>query len=445
MTLKLYNTLTRKIEEFKPLSKKEVKMYSCGPTVYDYAHIGNFRTNILTDILKRSLIFLGYKVNHAMNITDVDDKTIKGSTKEDLPLKEFTEKYTKIFFNEMQSLNILPANHIIKATESIPEMVNMIKILMEKGFAYKSTDGIYFSIVKDKSYGSLAQLEKSKDKRQRVKNDEYDKENAQDFALWKFYTSEDGEVYWQTELGKGRPGWHIECSAMTKKIFGDQLDIHLGGSDLIFPHHTNEIAQSECCNNKKFVNYWVHGGMLTMNESKMSKSKGNITRLEELKKINFSPMEYRYMCLTTHYRMPLQFNEDNLISAKNSYSRLKNIIIKMKDDGKENKKYLQEFKKSIEEDINMPKALAVLWELLRDEKATGKLSTIKEMDKIFGLKLLEKEEVTVPVGVKKLIEEREIARKNKDYKKSDELRIRIDGLGFIIKDTKEGYKLERNE
>jgi len=441
--LKLYNTLTRKKQVFKPIKEGEVKVYSCGPTVYNYAHIGNLRTYVFNDLLIRTLKFLGYNTTQVMNLTDVDDKTIRGSVKENLSLKEFTEKYTKIFFDDLHELNINDPDHILKATQSIPEMISLIEILMKKGYAYKTNDGIYFSISKFKNYGKLAQLEKIKDRKERVKNDEYDKENAHDFALWKFWTEEDGNVFWDAEIGKGRPGWHIECSAMSMKIFGPSLDIHTGAVDLIFPHHTNEIAQSEAATGKKFVNYWMHAGFLTMPEGKMSKSIGNVVYLRNLQEQGFKPLDYRYMCLTTQYRMPLSFSQEALVSAKNSYNRLKNIIAEIKDDGKTNEKYLNQFKKALEDDLNTPQALAVLWTMLRDEKASGKINTIKEMDKVFGLRLLEKDETKIPEEIKELSGARLIARNKKDFKKSDELRDLLKQKGWNIKDTKEGYSLEK--
>lgn len=449
MALKLYNTLSRKKEIFKPLKAGEVSLYSCGPTVYNYAHIGNLRTYIFNDLLKRSLEFLGYNVKQEMNITDVDDKTIKGSKKEGIKIKEFTEKYTKIFFDDLHALNILDPEFIIKATDSIQDMVDLIKILLKKGYAYKTEDGIYFSISKFKKYGKLAQLEKIKDRKERVKNDEYDKENAQDFALWKFWTEDDGDVYWDTEIGKGRPGWHIECSAMSMKVFGPSLDIHTGAVDLIFPHHTNEIAQSEAATGKPFVKYWMHGGFLTMSEGKMSKSLGNVVYLKTLIEKGYKPLDYRYMCLTSQYRMPLAFNEETMNSAKNSYSRLKNIIkeVKEKDDGeKENEKYLSEFKKALEDDLNMPQALAVLWKLVRDEKATGKIKTIEKMDSVFGLGLLKEEKIDIPSEIKKIADERKKARNEKNFDKSDKLRDKLKEMGWEIKDvknSKHGYQLER--
>ena len=443
MVLKLYNTLTRKKEAFKPLKKGEVGFYSCGPTVYNYAHIGNFRTFILNDIIKRSLLFLGYKVNHVMNLTDVDDKTIRGSIKENLSLKDFTRKYENIFLDDITAFNIIKPEYILRATENIPEMVSLIKQLMEKGYAYKTDDGIYFSINKFKDYGKLANLDKAKTTKERIKSDEYDKENARDFALWKFYTSDDGDVFWDTELGKGRPGWHIECSAMSMKILGPTVDVHSGAIDLIFPHHTNEIAQSEAATGKKFVKYWVHGGFLNMKEGKMSKSKGNILTLEGLEEEGFSPIDYRYMTFTTHYRAPLLFSIDNLESAKNANQRLKNILNELKDDGKINQEYLDEFKKAIENDLDMPESLKVLWKLVRDEKAEGKVQTIKKMDEVFGFDLFKKEKVEIPTEVKKLADERWNAKKSKDFKKSDELRQKIASLGFVVNDKIDGYELKR--
>ena len=432
--LKLYNTLTRKKEVFKPIRKNEVGMYVCGPTVYNYVHIGNHRTNIFNDFVRRSLDFLGYNVKQVMNITDVDDKTIRDSKKEEIPLKKFTRKYEKLFFEDVASLNIKKPEKILRATESISEMVRLIEILLKKKYAYKASDGIYFSVDKFKGYGKLAQLKKIKKTKERISKDEYDKEDVQDFVLWKFWDEDDGEVFWNTKLGKGRPGWHIECSAMAMEELGDSFDIHTGGSDLIFPHHTNEIAQSEAATGKKFVKYWLHGGMLTMKE-KMSKSLGNVFYLKDLEKKGFSPLDYRYLTLTTHYRKPLEFSLKNLEAAKNSYKRLKNLISSFEDDKKLHKKYLKEFEKAIEDDLNMPHALQVLWKLVRDEKASGKIQTIKKMDEVFGLDLLKVEKIKIPDDVKKLVKEREDARKKRDFKKADELRNKIKKKGFNVEDV----------
>jgi cysteinyl-tRNA synthetase len=441
--LRLYNTLTKKKEEFKPIKKGQVGMYSCGPTVYNNAHIGNLRTFISGDVLKRVFLFNKYPVKHVMNITDVDDKTIKGSKKEGLSLKEFTEKYEKIFLKDLEELNIIKPEIMPKATQHINEMVSIIKKLLEKGYAYKAEDGIYFSVSKFKMYGKLANLKNVKAKKSRIKNDEYDKDSIQDFALWKFWTEEDGNVFWETEIGKGRPGWHIECSAMSSKYLGQPFDIHTGAIDLIFPHHTNEIAQSEAAFGKKFVNYWMHFGFLNMKEGKMSKSLGNILTLNDLKEKGYSGLVYRYLTLTTHCRSPLLFSMDILQNAKNSYERLKNIISELKDDKKINNEYLEGFEKAMNDDLNAPEALQVLWKLVRDEKAEGKINTIKKMDEVFGLDLLKKEKISVTNEIQKFVDEREKARKNKDWKKADELRDKIKDLGYNISDTKEGPKITK--
>jgi len=443
MVLKLYNTLTREKEEFKPLHDKEVGMYSCGPTVYNYAHIGNLKNYIFNDFVKRSLRFLGYKVKQVMNMTDVDDKTIKASQKEKTSLKVLTRKYEKSFLSDLHELNISYPDIIVRATEHIKEMVELVKVLLKKGYAYRANDGIYFSISKFKDYGKIAQLEKMKDTKERIINDEYDKENAHDFVLWKFYTPEDGDIFWETEIGKGRPGWHLECSAMSMKYLGETFDIHTGAVDLIFPHHTNEIAQSEAATGKQFVKYWMHGGFLTIKKGKMSKSIGNVFYLKDLKEKGFLPLHYRYMCLTAHYRASLIFAIENLEAAKNSYERLKKIISEIKDDKKTNKKYLAEFEKAISDDLDMPNALAVLWEMLRDEKAEGKLNAVKKMDEVFGLKLLEKEKIQIPREIKKLMQEREEARKSKDWKKADKLRNEIKAKGFLISDMEKGAEIKK--
>jgi len=449
MSLKLYNTLTRKKEIFKPRNKNYVGFYSCGPTVYNYVHLGNHRTNILNDLLKRSLTSLGYKVKHVMNITDVDDKTIKGSLNEKIPLKKFTRKYEKIFFDEISSLNIQKPDHVLRATESIKEMVILIKKLLDQEYAYKTSDGIYFSVNKFKDYGKLAQLGDIKKTKKRIKKDEYEKDNIQDFALWKFYVKEDGDVFWETKIGKGRPGWHIECSAMSMKVLGNSFEIHTGGADLIFPHHTNEIAQSESATKKKFVKYWVHGGMLTTKE-KMSKSLGNVIYLKDLKKKDYSPLDYRYFCLTKHYRSPLTFTWKNLDSAKNSLKKLKNIVLEMKKSSKKiNKKNFElaskQFFEIINDDLNISRAMSYLWEILRENKLNDseKYKLALEFDKVFGLDLGKEEKIKISSNVKKFAEEREKFRKKKNWKKADELRDKIVKLGYIIEDKEKGYVLKK--
>ncbi len=443
MTLKFYNTLTRKKQVFKPLKSKQVGIYSCGPTVYNYAHIGNLRTYIFNDLLKKSLEFLGYKVTHVMNITDVDDKTITASKKQGVSLKKFTREYEKIFFNDLKSLNIKKPTHIPRATESIKDMIKLIQVLLKKGYAYKSDDGIYFSIKKFKSYGKLAKLQKIKKSKSRIANDSYDKENAKDFALWKFHTQEDGDNFWKAGFGKGRPGWHIECSAMSMKKLGETFDIHTGASDLIFPHHTNEIAQSQAATGKQFVKYWLHAGFLTMKQGKMSKSLGNILRLKDLRQKGFSALDYRYLTLTTHYREQLRFSLENLNASKIALQRLKNIILTIKNDKKINNKYLAQFTEALKDDLNTPKALAILWKLVRDPDAEGKLKAIKKIDEIFSLDLLKNEKTKIPQKIKKLVDERERARKNKDWKTADSIREKINEFGFQVDDTGRGAKISK--
>jgi len=444
MVLKLYNTLTRRKQAFKPIEDKKVGMYVCGPTVYDYAHIGNLRAYIFADILRKYLEYSGFKVKQIMNLTDVDDKTIKRSQQEHVELSELTGKYTKAFLEDIEALNIKIPEVMPRATAHIKDMVALIKKLLDKGYAYKTDDGIYFSVSKFKDYGRLAHIDFSKLKQsERMKKDSYEKEEARDFALWKFWQAEDGKVFWNTDIGKGRPGWHIECSAMSMKYLGEHFDIHTGGIDLVFPHHTNEIAQSEAATGKKFVNFWLHNGWLLADNQKMSKSLGNFYTLRSIMEKNMAPLVLKYFYLATHYRSQFNFTWDNLESSKNSYERLKNIISELKDDKKENEKYLKEFEKAMDDDLNTGKALQVLWELVRDEKAEGKLRTVKKMDEVFGLKLLEKEKLEVPSEIKKIVAEREKARENKEWKKSDELRQKIKKLGWWVDDTSEGPKIKR--
>jgi len=441
MVLKLYNTLGRKKQVFKPLKKGQVGMYVCGPTVYNYVHIGNLRAYVFADILRRYLKFSEFKVKGVMNITDVDDKTIRDSQKQGKKLKDFTKTYEKAFLEDISKLNIEMPEVLPKATEHIKEMVAIVKKLLEKGIAYKTDDGIYFSINKFKDYGKLSGIDLEALKEgasKRVAKDEYDKDSAHDFALWKFYDKSDGNVFWNTEIGKGRPGWHIECSAMSSKYLGKSFDIHTGGIDLVFPHHENEIAQSESAFGKKFVNYWLHNEWVLVNGKKMSKSLKNFYKLSDIVEKGFSTMDLRYFYLTKVYRQKLNFTWEGLEAAKNSLQRLKNIIEEDKDDKKTNKKYLDEFKKAMDDDLNTPKALQVLWKLLRDEKAKGKINTIREIDKVLGLDLLKKEKIKIPAEVSKLVKERDEARKNKEWEKSDSLRDKIKKLGYSVEDTSGG-------
>ena len=451
--LKLYNTLTRKKETFKPIKKEEVGMYNCGPNVYWYPHIGNFRTYIFSDVLMRVLAFNGYKVKQVINVTDVghltsdsdsgEDKVEKAAAKEGKNAKEITNFYWNAFKTDMKKLNILEPTIWSKATEHIKEQIALIKKLEEKGYTYKTEDGIYFDTYKFKNYGKMAGLKKENiiaGKRVDMK----DKKNNTDFALWKF-SEEKGkrQQEWSSQWGVGYPGWHIECSAMSMKYLGEHFDLHTGGEDHIPIHHTNEIAQSEAATGKKFVNYWLHASFLTFKGEKVSKSKGGLYTIQELEDLTYKPLSYRYLCLNSHYRSQMDFSLENLENAQNSYKRLKNIIEGLIDDKKINKEYLDEFEKAINDDLNMPEALQVLWKLVRDEKAEGKLETIKKMDEVLGLKLLEKEKIEIPKEIKEIAEERQQARENKNWKKSDELREKIKSLGWEVADTKDGYAIKK--
>ena len=453
MVLKLYNTLGRKKQVFKPIKKEQVGVYSCGPTVYWYQHIGNLRSYIFSDILKRVLKYDGYNVKQVMNVTDVghltsdadegEDKIEKAAAKEGKNAKEIADYYLEIFKQDFKKLNIIKPDIWCKATEHIKEQIELIKKLEEKGYTYKTSDGIYFNTSKFPDYGKFAKLNiKKLQAGKRIALGE--KKNKTDFALWKF-SEKPGERQqeWKSPWGIGFPGWHIECSAMSMKYLGNHFDIHTGGEEHIPVHHTNEIAQSEAATGKKFVNYWLHGSFLTFSGEKMSKSKGEIATISELEKKGYSALSYRYFVLTAHYRKQLSFTDKNLDNAKNSYKRLKNITSGIKDDEKTNKKYLREFENAINDDLDMPKALQVLWKLLRDKKASGKIQTIAKMDDVFGLDLLKQEKINIPKEIDELISERENARAEKDYKKADEIRNKINKLGYNIMDTNEGAKISK--
>jgi cysteinyl-tRNA synthetase len=453
MVLKLYNTLTRKKEEFKPIKKEQVTMYNCGPTVYWYQHIGNLKAYIFADLLRRTLEFNDYKVKQVINVTDVghltsdadegEDKMEKAAQKEGKTAKEISHYYFGIFEQDLKKLNIEQPTIWSWATEHIKEQIELIKKLEANGYIYKTSDGIYFDTSKLNDYGKLAKLNiEGLEAGKRINMSE--KKNKTDFALWKFSKPEDKrQQEWDSPWGKGFPGWHIECSAMSMKYLGETIDLHTGGVDHIPVHHTNEIAQSEAATGKTFVNYWMHENFLTFKGEKVSKSKGGLFMLSELEEKGYSPMVFRYYNLTALYRKPMDFSLEILDNAKNSYIKLKNIISQITDDKKTNEKYLEEFTEAMNDDLNTPKALAVLWELIRDEKAEGKYQTIKKIDEVFGLKLFEQEKLDIPKEIKSLAEERLNAKKSKDFKKSDELREKLKSLGWNIKDTKEGYDLDK--
>jgi cysteinyl-tRNA synthetase len=389
-----------------------------------------------------------YQVNQVMNITDVDDKTITRSQKENVPLSEITQKYEKEFFDDLESLNILKPSKTLRATENISDMIKMIEELLEKGFAYTGSDGIYFNIEKSKGYGKLANLDLNNITKERISNDEYDKENARDFALWKFKTNEDGDVSYKASFGEGRPGWHIECSSMCIHSLGEQIDIHTGGTDLIFPHHTNEIAQSESYTGKTFSNYWVHGGFMTVDGKKMSKSLGNIFTLNDIKNKKINPIAFRYLTLGAHYRTLLNFTWQSLEGAETALNKIRNFMSSENDDTEtEDKNIIPEYKKTfteyINDDLNMPQALALVWEIIKDNRLSilSRQELILDFDKVFGLKLSEIEIFEIPVEVDELIKARDIARFEKNWKLSDELREKIESFGFSVSDTENGTKI----
>jgi len=471
--LKLFNTLTRRIEEFKSIKKGKVGLYSCGPTVYNFIHIGNYRAYIANDLLKRYLKYLGFKVKHVMNITDVDDKTIRDSQKAKKTLKEFTDFYLKFFLEDLEDLNIEMPDVMPKATEHIEDMVNLIKKIEKKGYAYRVNNSVYFKISKFPNYGELAQLDKQSlkqnaDKRLNIK-DEYEKENVNDFVLWKAWDETDGEVFWQTAIGKGRPGWHIECSAMSMKYLGEHFDIHSGGVDLIFPHHTNEIAQSEAAAGKKFVNYWLHNAHLIVNGQKMSKSQGNFYTLKDLKEKKYKPLLLRIILLKTHYRQILNFTFEEFEESRAIALRLINFLINL--DYVQNKKsnnlkidhfiesYRKNFKKAMDNDLNISRAFSVVFDLVNEINKSIALLTVRqakkiknfifEIDKVFGFieKLYNEyksllEEKIEDKKIRQLLKEREKARERKDFRKADFLRQKIAAQGLLIEDLKEGFLLK---
>ncbi|MBR9705427.1 cysteine--tRNA ligase [Candidatus Pacearchaeota archaeon] len=454
MVLKLYNTLGREKQEFVPIKGKTVKMYTCGPTVYWYQHIGNLRSYIFSDILRRVLEYNKFKVKQVMNVTDVghltsdadegEDKMEKAAEKEGKKAKDIANYYLDVFKQDFKKLNISEPDIWCKATKHIKEQIELVKTLEEKGYTYQTSDGIYFDTSKLRDYGKLALLNTALlQAGKRVSMGE--KKNKTDFALWKF-SEQPGvrQQEWKSPWGIGFPGWHIECSAMSSKYLGKQFDIHTGGEDHIAVHHTNEIAQSEAAFGKMpWVKYWLHGAFLTFDGEKMSKSSGKIATIAELESQGFRPLHYRYFILTGHYKKQMSFTNENLENAKNSYQRLKNIIKELKDDKKENKEYLKKFENAINNDLNMPEALQVLWEMIRDTKAKGKIKTIKKMDEVFGLDLLKQEKLDIPEEVKELAEKRQLARKNKNWEESDKLRDEIKELGYQVNDTPGGWKITK--
>jgi len=463
MSLKFYNTLRNRIEEFKEIKKGNIGLYTCGPTVYDYAHIGNFRTFISQDLLKRYLLYLGYNVNHVMNITDVDDRTIRKSNDLKIPLDQVTDKYIKAFFQDLEILNILKANVYPRATEHIKDMIRTIEKLETNGFAYKKSNSVYFSIEKFKEYGKLANISKENlILGKSIDADNYDKDNIQDFVLWK--GKKEGEPFWPTKYGDGRPGWHIECSVMSMKYLGEHFDIHGGGVDLIFPHHENEVAQSQCATGKPFVNYWIHCQHLVLDTQKMSKSLGNVFNLRDLLDEGYDPMVIRYLLISTHYRKLLKFSFDSLERSKQALKRITDFIFVLNGlkttEGETNDiiDLIEEnelrFRKNMDSDLNISGALGVFFDFihninlkkikLKQNDIKAILAYVNRINSVIGvIKTTESEELDDEI-IKK-VQLREKARKEKNFTLADSLRDELKTMGVILIDTPEGvrWKLDK--
>ena len=457
--MRLYNTLTRQKEEFRPIHDGEVRMYSCGPTVYNYAHIGNLRTYVFMDIMRRVILYNGYKLTGVMNITDVGHLTSDGDTgegkmataakKAQKTPEEIAEYYTSVFFKDIDRLNILRPEIVAKATDNIPEMIDYVEKLCEKGYGYETSDGIYFDIQKFPAYGSLSRLNLDDQiAGARVEVNE-EKHHPADFALWKKAPKEH-IMQWPSPWGQGYPGWHIECSAMGQKYLEFPFDIHSGGVDHIPVHHENEIAQNEALTGKKTVNYWVHSEFMLVNNGKMSKSLGNTYTIDQLIEKGYSPIEFRYFCLNAMYRKKLNFTFEGMDSAKVSYARLLQSLAKHREGTAEvdTSKYLGDFREAINDDLNIPLALGVLWSMLKEKPSRQVYETALEMDKVFALDLhlakVEEEVVEeIPSEVMALVEERTQAKKDKNYARADEIRGIVDTMGYTIVDTKDGAKVSK--
>ncbi len=458
--IRFSNTLSGLVEDFQPLTPGQVKLYTCGPTVYDYAHIGNYRAYLFEDLLKRFLQLAGFRVTHIMNITDVDDKTIRGAKARGESLRDYTEIYTRSFFEDIRALNMLPADHYPRATDHIPEMARLVRGLLDKGFAYEKDGSIYFSIAKFPSYGRLSKIDLSNlSPGQRVEADEYEKENVHDFALWK--KAKEGEPFWDVGLGPGRPGWHIECSAMSAAYLGETFDIHCGGVDNIFPHHENEIAQSEAFSGKTFVRYWLHCHHLIVDGQKMSKSKGNFFTLKDLLAKGLDPLDLRFLLLATHYRKTLNFTFEALEQARAARQRLRDFLYELdhraflegetEEVGALAEKSRAKLLQGLGDDLNISTALTAVFEFvrkvnariagdkLRKNDALRARAMLIEMDSVLGV-LPRPAEEALPAHLLQKIQDREIARREKNYGLADKLRSELLEAGIVLEDSKEGVR-----
>jgi len=467
--LLLYNTESRALEPVSPLNGHTVLMYTCGPTVYNFAHIGNFRTYVFEDVLRRTIKFFGMDVEQVMNLTDLDDKTLRGALDNNISLAEFTAPFTKAFFEDLDTLGIQRAEHYPKATDYIPDMIHIIENLLEKGVAYKGSEGsIYFSIKKFPSYGRLSHLhldELLAGASDRIAADDYDKDQASDFVLWKAHdATRDGEIFWESPFGIGRPGWHIECSAMAMELLGETIDIHVGGVDNMFPHHENEIAQCEAYSEKHFVKHWLHSEHLLVDHKKMSKRLNNFYTLRDLLNKGYSGAEVRYILMQTHYRVQLNFTFEGLDAARNSLDRLDAFVKRLHSvTGLEShgfvklvlNKLLTSFTEAMADDLNISVALAALFEAVREinilcdagkvseEEARSVLKTLASIDTVLHVIPLSAKEETIPQELLEALEKRQTARSEKNWKESDHYRDLILSRGYIIEDTPLGARLKK--
>ena len=466
--MKIYNTLTRQKEEFVPVHPGKVGMYVCGPTVYNYIHIGNARPMIIFDTVRRYFEYKGYEVNYVSNFTDVDDKIIKKANEEGVTATEIAERYIKECKQDMEALNIKPATHQPRATEEIGGMIKMIQTLIEKGHAYEVDGTVYFKTRSFKDYGKLSKknIDDLEAGHREIKvTGEEGKKDPLDFVLWK--PKKEGEIAWDSPWGEGRPGWHIECSEMSKKYIGDTIDIHAGGEDLIFPHHENEIAQSEACNDEKFANYWMHNGFLNINNKKMSKSAGNFFTVREIGE-KYPLQVIRFFMLSAHYRTPLNFSDTLVESAKTGLDRILTAIDlcremaakeetgSLSDAEKEHfakvEALVKKFEDAMEDDFNTADAVSAIFEIVRESNSTVKdfsadyakkvLKVLEDLCGVLGIETTKEEEI-LDEEIEKLIEERQAARKNKHFARADEIRDQLLEQGIVLKDTREGVKWSR--
>ena len=466
--MKIYNTLTRQKEEFVPVHPGKVGMYVCGPTVYNYIHIGNARPMIIFDTVRRYFEYKGYEVNYVSNFTDVDDKIIKKANEEGVTATEIAERYIKECKQDMEALNIKPATHQPRATEEIGGMIKMIQTLIKKGHAYEVDGTVYFKTRSFKDYGKLSKknIDDLEAGHREIKvTGEEGKKDPLDFVLWK--PKKEGEIAWDSPWGEGRPGWHIECSEMSKKYIGDTIDIHAGGEDLIFPHHENEIAQSEACNGEKFANYWMHNGFLNINNKKMSKSAGNFFTVREIGE-KYPLQVIRFFMLSAHYRTPLNFSDTLVESAKTGLDRILTAIdlcreMAAKEEtgslSKEETEHfanievlVKKFEDAMEDDFNTADAVSAIFEIVRESNSTVKdfsadyakkiLKVLEDLCSVLGIETTKEEEI-LDEEIEKLIEERQAARKNKDFERADEIRDQLLEQGIVLKDTREGVKWSR--